>query len=104
MIMYCGYIVYMWFSGGKLLDELKRLLKNFDDIEELKVNHLLLDLKDAPGVLEPIIYKCGKSISYLEIRNFTKVCCHLEMSNQSMRSSFVLSLKISLPCPVMVRF
>ena len=64
----------MVFSGGKLLDELKRLLKNFDDIEELKVNHLLLDLKDAPGVLEPIIYKCGKSISYLEIRNFTKVC------------------------------
>mgnify|MGYP001800389863 FL=1 len=62
------------FLGGKLLDELKRLLKNFDDIEELKVNHLLLDLKDAPGVLEPIIYKCGKSISYLEIRNFTKVC------------------------------
>lgn len=64
---------FLFCPGGKLLDELKRLLKNFDDIEELKVNHLLLDLKDAPGVLEPIIYKCGKTISYLEIRNFTKV-------------------------------
>lgn len=59
--------------GGKLLEELKRLLNNFSNMEELKVNHLLLDLNDAPHVFDPLIYRCGKLITYLEVRNFTKV-------------------------------
>ena len=60
--------------GGKLLEELKRLFDNLKALELLKLNNLLLELADAPGVLDCIVKNCGSSLQHLEIRNYTKVC------------------------------
>lgn len=56
------------------MQELKRLLSNLRELESVKLNHLLLELGEAPGVLDCIVNNCDKTLQYLEIRNFTKVC------------------------------
>ncbi|XP_067940080.1 F-box/LRR-repeat protein 21-like isoform X2 [Watersipora subatra] len=64
--------VSIYGTGGRLLQELARLLKNLKGLEELKMNHLLLDLKDAPGVLDYLVTNCGTTLRQVELRNFTK--------------------------------
>jgi len=64
---------YLFFLGGTILAELTRLLTNLKDLEKLKINNLLLELQDAPGVLEKLILNCSTSLTYLELRNFTLV-------------------------------
>lgn len=63
----------MCLAGGRLLQELTRLLTNLKSLESLRLNDLLLDLSEAPGVLECVVRNCDKTLEYLEIRNYTKV-------------------------------
>lgn len=59
-------------TGGKLLEELKRLLGNMKHLRELTLNQLLLDNKDAHGLLDNVVHNCGNTLTRLEILNSTK--------------------------------
>ncbi|XP_013406844.1 uncharacterized protein LOC106171183 [Lingula anatina] len=59
-------------TGGKILEELKRLLGNMKNLEELTLNQLLLDKKEAPGLLESVLENCAETLKVLEIVNCTK--------------------------------
>lgn len=59
-------------TGGKILDELKRLLNNLRSLESLTLNQLLLDTKEAPGLLESVLNNNAETLKSLEIMNCTK--------------------------------
>ena len=65
-----GTLIYG--TGGQLLEELKVLLRNFRGLESLTLNQLLLELKEAPRLLDYFVEHCSMSLRYLEVLNLTK--------------------------------
>ena len=59
-------------TGGQMLESVKRVLSSLEDIKRLVVNELHLEVRDAPGLLDSVVRKCGDSLEYLEIVNVTK--------------------------------
>lgn len=67
-----GVDTFITGTGGQILAELKKLLGNLRGLAKLKVNHLLLDLSDAPGLLDNVLRNCRDSLRVLEVLNCTK--------------------------------
>lgn len=59
-------------TGGQILEALKRLLGFLQHLRSLTLNNLLLDVDDAPGLLEQVVKNCGHSLERLEVLNATK--------------------------------
>ena len=59
-------------TGGKLLDEVNRLLGNLQELHYLSLSDLLLETKDAVGFLQDVIKTSSKSLQKLELVNITK--------------------------------
>lgn len=59
-------------TGGQILAELKKLLGNLHGLVRLRVNHLLLDLSDAPGLLDNVLRNCRDTLRVLEVLDCTK--------------------------------
>nr|KAG5705314.1 hypothetical protein BaRGS_010765 [Batillaria attramentaria] len=91
-------------TGGKILDELKVLLGNMQQLRHLALNELLLDVLEVPGLLEAAAKHSGDSLTSLELLNCTKVplampdvtqFCHLlklKLSPQHLNDEVVLLL------------
>ncbi|ELU04989.1 hypothetical protein CAPTEDRAFT_174873 [Capitella teleta] len=61
-------------TGGKILQQLKRLIGNMRKVRSLTINNLLLDSKDFLGLLDDFVEHSGVELRYLEVRNITKRC------------------------------
>ncbi len=59
-------------TGGQMLESVKRVLSSLQGIKRLTVNELHLEGRDAPGLLDSVVRRCGDTIEYLEIVNVTK--------------------------------
>ncbi|XP_064605091.1 uncharacterized protein LOC135470209 [Liolophura sinensis] len=79
-------------TGGKILEELIQLVQVLGNLRELKMNQLLLEAKDAPGLFEAIAKNCIDTLTYLEILNYTKIPCPMpEMAQFWTLSRLVVS-------------
>jgi F-box protein 39 len=58
-------------TGGSLLQKLRRLLGNLQNIKSLTLNNLLLASKDFIGLLDEFAIHNGESLRYLEVKNAT---------------------------------
>lgn len=60
-------------TGGKMMEELRHLLRNMQLLKDLKLNSLMLDQAEVTGLFEAIANNCSDTIQTLEILDFTKV-------------------------------
>lgn len=59
-------------TGGKMMEELRHLLRNMKLLKDLKLNNLMLDDAEVEGLFEAIAYNCSDTLETMEILNFTK--------------------------------
>ena len=59
-------------TGGQILQSINTVLKNLQRLQNLKVNQLLLDAADVPGMVESVILQSSDTLRNLEILNCTK--------------------------------
>ncbi|XP_046335932.1 uncharacterized protein LOC124117950 [Haliotis rufescens] len=60
-------------TGGKILDILKLTLRNIRTLKSLRLNQLLLDECEVPGLIESMIGSCQETMRTLELLNLSKV-------------------------------
>ena len=60
-------------TGGQILKELKRTISGLRcELISFTLNDLLLDDSDASDLLDVFVDKCGPSVRYFELVNFTR--------------------------------
>ncbi|XP_003426992.1 uncharacterized protein LOC100679131 [Nasonia vitripennis] len=64
-------------TGGKLLEALKRLMRNLENIKCLELIDLMLDSKEAIHLMDDICANCTQTLSKLVLINATKFHCPL---------------------------
>ncbi|XP_076167398.1 uncharacterized protein LOC143146722 isoform X2 [Ptiloglossa arizonensis] len=64
-------------TGGKLLEALKRLMRNLHNIRCLELIDLMLDSKEALHLMDDICDNCTQTLSKLVLINTTKYYCPL---------------------------
>ena len=60
-------------TGGKILDILKTLLRNLQNLKHLKLRQLLLDPEEVAGLFESIANNLEGTLESMEILNCTKI-------------------------------
>ncbi|XP_017877267.1 uncharacterized protein LOC108623339 isoform X2 [Ceratina calcarata] len=64
-------------TGGKLLEALKRLMRNFHNLRCLELIDLMLDSKEALHLMDDMCCNCTQTISKLVLINTTRYYCPL---------------------------
>ncbi|KAJ8668078.1 hypothetical protein QAD02_009741 [Eretmocerus hayati] len=64
-------------TGGKLLEALKRLMKNLENIKSLELIDLMLDSKEAIHLMDDLCSSCTQTLSKLVLINTTRFHCPL---------------------------
>ncbi|XP_013785911.1 uncharacterized protein LOC106469936 [Limulus polyphemus] len=59
-------------TGGKLLQALKRLMKNLTGLRRISLRDLLLDPAEAMFLLDDVVSNCGETIHMMRLVNCTK--------------------------------
>lgn len=64
-------------TGGKLLEALKRLMRNLHNLKCLELIDLMLDSKEALHLMDDICANCTQTLSKLVLINTTRYHCPL---------------------------
>ncbi|XP_014211697.1 uncharacterized protein LOC106641702 [Copidosoma floridanum] len=67
--------VRLFGTGGKLLEALKRLMRNLENLKCLELIDLLLDSTEASHLMDDICSNCTQTLSKLVLINATKTHC-----------------------------
>lgn len=67
-----GVQEYVFGTGGRLLDSLKRLMSNLPGLKHLSLQNLLLDSQEAMYLLDSVAQNCFQTLKKLELINCTK--------------------------------
>lgn len=59
-------------TGGRLLEELKKLIGSTKELKEIVINNLLLESKETPGFMDTFLLNNKHSLTYMEVLNFTR--------------------------------
>ena len=77
-------------TGGKLLEALKRLMRNLENIRSLELIDLMLDSKEAVHLMDDICTNCTQTLKRLVLINATKFHCPL------LHVGVFINLKVSI--------
>lgn len=67
--------VRLFGTGGKLLEALKRLMRNLESLRCLELIDLLLDSAEASYLMDDICSNCTQTLNKLVLINATKTYC-----------------------------
>ncbi|GLV34387.1 uncharacterized protein CBL_00314 [Carabus blaptoides fortunei] len=64
-------------TGGKLLEALKRLMRNLTKMKRLELIDLMLDSREAQHLLDEVCELCYLTLTHLALINTTRIQCQL---------------------------